>query len=214
LTTDPTALREEISSLLSQLEKGDLPRRRFDLLFTERTVDLCREVARRALPAGESVLAEHHFAHAHLRQSVLAEPEEVAVSLFLSEQRLMYVRLRVVPGRPVTCDQRDGTDVVDIPLASITGLSRRRVIRRSEIVAGAVIAALAWGFRDYLQVTGVVLVGLGLAGMLHGLAWPTTWIEVRTSAGAGDAGLSIYALHRKSGRRLLQLLRRCTTAAS
>ena len=177
-------------------------------------MDLCREAVRQALPAGESVLAEHHFAHAHLRQSVFAEPEEVAVSLFLSEQRLMYVRLRVVPGRPVTCDERDGTDVVDIPLASITGLSRRRVIRRSEIVAGAVIAALAWGFRDYLQVTGVVLVGLGLAGMLHGLAWPTTWIEVRTSAEAGEAGLSIYALHRKSGRRLLQLLRRCTTAAS
>jgi hypothetical protein len=57
-------------------------------------------------------------------------------------------------------------------------------------------------------------VGLGLAGMLHGLAWPTTWIEVRTSAGAGDAGLSIYALHRKSGRRLVQLLRRRTPAAS
>ena len=214
MTTDPNTLREEINTLFSRLEKGDVPQRQFDRLFTERTVDLCREVVRHALPAGESVLAEHHFVHAHLKQSVLAEPEQVAVSLFLSEQRLVHLRLRILPGRPVTCDERDGTDIADIPLASITGLSRRRVIRGSEIVAGAVIAALAWGFRDYLQVTGVVMVGLGLAGMLHGMAWPTTWMEILTSARTGDPGLPIYALRRKSGRRLVQLLRRRTPVAS
>jgi hypothetical protein len=214
LTTDPNTIREEINTLFSRLEKGDVSQRQFDRLYTERTVDLCREAVRHALPAGESVLVEHHFVHAHLKQSVLAEPEQAAVSLFLSEQRLMHLRLRILPGRPVTCDERDGTDITDIPLASITGLPRRRVTRGSEIVAGAVIAALAWIFRADLQVTGVIMVGVGLAGMLHGIAWPTAWIEILTSAGSGDAELRIYALHRKSGRRLVQLLRRRTPAAS
>jgi len=207
--TDPETIRAEILNLFQGYERGDLTKRKFENIFTERTVKLCAAVVRRELAEGESIRAEHHFVHAHLSlsQSVLKEPVQVAVSQFVTEQRLFQLCLRILPGRPVTCDERDETELTQISLSSIQGLRQRREIRGSEILAGAMIALVALALLSWMQVTGVFLVGLGIAGMIHGLALPTRWFEIVTEPAAAQGELRIYAVRKKSGRRLVRLLR-------
>jgi len=66
-------------------------------------------------------------------------------------------------------------------------------------------------FYPYLSVTGLLMMGLGVLGMLHGLILPTRWVEVKTleSAPALDL-IPIYALRKKSGRELVRFLREKT----
>jgi hypothetical protein len=145
--------------------------------------------------------------HLRLASSVLAEPEQEAISLFLTDRRLLRMRCRILPGRPPTGDDRDGTVVDEVPLAAITSLVTRRRVRIGEVVAGAVITALALVFKPWLLITGTLLAGLGVAGMLHGLLLPTRWVEIRRSGRGADDVFRVHAMGRKSGRELLARLR-------
>jgi hypothetical protein len=168
-------------------------------------------VVNERLGPGEVIRGEHHFVHAHLamHQSLLQEPEQEAVSLYATDTRLFYLRLRLVFGKPVSCDERDGTIIDEIPYGQVAALRTRRHRRLSEVIAGGVIAALALLLHSWLMITGTLLVALGVLAMLHGLLFPTRWIdiELRTPTPPDTPPLTIHALRRKSGRKLLRFLR-------
>jgi hypothetical protein len=209
------ALRSEIQDLHHRHERGDIPSRRFEHALAERSLDLYRAVARECLGKGESLLAEHHVIHSHLRlsQSILKEADQQAVSLFGTDRRLLRIRSILSPGRPVTCDSHDQTVLDKVPYSSITGFRVHREVRRGEAVAGVVICTVAWVFRPWLEVTGGFMIGLGVVAILHALLLPTRWIEVET-LGAPDAEpIKIHAPRKKSARSLLRLLRKQRAAA-
>jgi len=56
-------------------------------------------------------------------------------------------------------------------------------------------------------VTGPLLMLLGTLGVLHGLLLPTRWIEVRIRGAPPKEPMAVYALSKKSGRRLLKVVR-------
>jgi hypothetical protein len=102
----------------------------------------------------------------------------------------------------------DRTVIDEVPYARIKSLKVRRLIRSSEIAVGLTIAAMAFVFQSYLQITGVFMVVLGIAGALHGLLLPTRWIEVITVASEkSDDPILIHVLRKKSARHLRRLLR-------
>ena len=207
---DIEALRSEIRDLLRRHEQGDIPPRSFERKLAERTVDLYRAVIRQRLRKDESILAEHHVVHSHLRlsQSILKEADQQAVSLFGTDRALFRIRSILSPGRPVTCDSRDDTVLDEIPYSGITGIRIRREIRVGEIAAGVAIGVFAWVFRHWLQVTGIFLLGLGALGILHGLVLPTRWTEVEMAGRTHPEPIRIHALRKKSARNLLRLLRK------
>ena len=203
------ALRSEIQDLHRRHERGDIPSRRFEQALAERSVSLYRAVIRQRLREGESLRAEHHVVHSHLRlsQSILREADQQAVSLFGTDRRLFRIRSVLSPGRPVTCDSRDETVLDEVPYSGITGIPVRREIRVGEIAAGVTICMFAWVFRSWLEVTGVFLLGLGAFGILHALLLPTRWMEVETRGGPRTEPIKIHALRKKSARSLVRLLR-------
>jgi len=207
---DIEALRSEIRDLLRRHEQGDIPTRSFEHKLAVRTVDLYRAVIRGRLQKDESILAEHHVVHSHLRlsQSILKEADQQAVSLFGTDRRLFRIRSILSPGRPATCDSRDDTVVDEIPYTSVTAIRIRREIRVGEIAAGVTIGVFAWIFRPWLQVTGIFLLGLGVLGILHGLVLPTRWMEVGMAGRPHPEPIRIHGLRKKSARNLLRLLRK------
>lgn len=207
--TDPTALRAELRRLVEKQARGDIGRRDFDRQLAEGGVALVRALVSERLGDGERIVAEHHAVLGHLRlaSSVLAEPEQEAISLFLTDRRLLRMRCRILPGRPPTGDDRDGTVIDEVPLAAITSLVTRRRVRIGEVAAGAVITALALVFKPWLLITGTLLAGLGVAGMLHGLLLPTRWVEIQGPDRGADDVFRVHAMGRKSGRALLARLR-------
>jgi len=207
--TDPVALRAELRRLVEKQARGDVSRRDFDRRLAEGGVALARALVSERLEEGERIVAEHHAALGHLRlaSSVLAEPEQEAIGLFLTGRRLLRLRCRILPGRPPTGDDRDGTVIDEVPLAGITSLVTRRRVRIGEVVAGAVITALALVFKPWLLITGTLLAGLGTAGMLHGLLLPTRWVEIQGPDRGADDVFRVHAMGRKSGRALLARLR-------
>ena len=213
---DIDALRSEIQDLHCRHERGDIPSRRFEQALAERSVSLYRAVVQQRLREGESLLAEHHVVHSHLRlsQSILKEADQRSVSLFGTDRRLVRIRSVLSPGRPVTCDARDETVLDEVPYSGITGICVRREIRVGEIVAGITICLFAWVFRSWLEVTGVFLVGLGVFGILHALVLPTRWMEVETVGRPHIDPIKIHALRKKSARNLLRLLHHRGTAPS
>lgn len=202
------ALRSEIQDLHRRHERGDIPSRRFEQAVAERSLDLYRVVVRARLEKSESVLAEHHVVHSHLRlsQSILKEADQQAVSLFGTDRRLFRIRSVLSPGRPVTCDSRDETVLDEIRYSGITGIRVRREIRVGEIAAGVAICTFAWAFRSWLEVTGVFLLGLGVLGVLHALVLPTRWMEVETLGGPHSEPIKIHALRKKSARNLVRMI--------
>ena len=202
-------IREDIRRLHLAHARGDLREKAFQRALAQMTMGLYRALAERSLMPGEKILKEHHVVEAHMRltQSVLREPEQMATSLFLTERRLLRVRSRIRPGQPSTADDRDGTVVDEVPLSRIQALERRRRTRPGETAAGLAMAALALLLWDWLEVTGVVLLGLGLLGALHGLLLPTRWVEIKAGGPSESEPISIYASGKKSGRALLRLLR-------
>ncbi len=203
------ALRSEIQDLHRRHERGDIPSRRFEQAVAERSLDLYRVVVRARLEEGESVLAEHHVVHSHLRlsQSILKEADQQAVSLFGTDRRLFRIRSVLSPGRPVTCDSRDETVLDEVSYSSITGIRAQREIRVGEIAAGVAICMFAWAFRSWLEVTSGFMLGLGVLGILHALLLPTRWMEVETLGATRSEPIKIHAVRKKSARGLLRLLR-------
>jgi hypothetical protein len=61
--------------------------------------------------------------------------------------------------------------------------------------------------RSWLEITSTVLFLLGIAGALHGLLLPTRWAEVLERAPSASPPFQIWALRKKSARKLLRFLR-------
>ncbi|MBI5498794.1 MAG: response regulator [Deltaproteobacteria bacterium] len=207
--TDVEAARRAIRELHGKRERGDLTGRRFQSRLAEETVALFRAAAREALPEDEPFLAEHHVAHSHLRlaRSVLEEPEEEAVSLFVTARSLVRVRAVIPPTGEAALDPYSVTRVDVVPRTHVRALHTRREIRWSEVAAGAVIACLAFLAGPWLLITGKLMILLGVAGMLHGLLLPATWVEVEVSPAADGGPVRIFKRWRKSGREMLRRLR-------
>jgi hypothetical protein len=210
MTTDAEALRREIDGLYVKRSIGDLTEKAFQRDLSERTVDLYRNLIHGRLASEEAIHAEHHVVKAHMKvtQSVLREPEQEAISLFATDRRLFYLRSSLVPDRPPTADEKDGTRVDEVPFERIEALKLRRQIRLGEMGVGAGMCCFALLFTSWLSVTGPFMAGLGLLGMLHALLLPTRWVEV---IGVGPEPASgpivIYALRKKSARRLRRYIR-------
>ncbi len=208
--TDLEALREDIRRLRQNYATGDIGEKKFQIALAEKTVALYQATVGGLLAKDETVIHSHHIVRGHLRltQSVMKEPEQQAVSLFLTERRLIRLRSTLLPDRPITCDHRDGTVVDEIRLEAIHALRMRRQIRGGEALAGLGIACLALLFHSWLAITGPLLVLLGAFGVFHGLLLPTRWLEVQgRMGGGGEDPICIYVLRKKSARTLVRLLR-------
>jgi len=206
---DSGALREKVQELFARHAAKDLPDRPFRRALAEYSYRLYNAVAREQLKPGETILQEHHVIQSHmwLTRSLLSDPDQEIISLYLTERRLIRIRSVQVPGRPISCDERDQTTVDSLFLDRIEGLRVRRRIRAGEAAVGAVIAAVGILFGPLLEVTGPVLMVVGILGAAHGLLLPSRWVEVRTRVKGSDAPMIIYASRRKSGRKLVRMLR-------
>ncbi|MEW6368073.1 MAG: hypothetical protein AB1714_25885 [Acidobacteriota bacterium] len=203
------ALRASIGDLYARRDRGEVHGRRFERELAEKTVELYRSVIKDRLQKDEAILGEHHVIHSHLRlsQSILRDPDQIAVSLFGTDRRLLRIRSVIAPGRPVTCDQRDQTVVDVIPYSIMRGLHVRREIRTGEMTAGVVICVVALLFRSWLWITGTLLIALGVLGIIHGLLLPTRWIEIELAGDRDAEPVRVHGLRRGSARRLVRLLR-------
>ncbi len=209
-TTDLDKLRQEIAELYPKRARGDLRERDFQAQVAEQTVALYRATIKERMAEGETILGEHHtiWTHFRLMQSILREPAQQAISLFLTDSRLYRLRSTIMPEQPPTADDRDETKVDSFSLDRICNLKRRLQIRPGEILLGALFAAIAVIFHNSLTITAPFLAGLGILGVLHGLLRPTKWIEVRLADNPGGAKdpILIYAVKKPSGKNLVRRL--------
>ncbi len=176
----------------------------------EKSIDLYPAIVGAQLAHDETILAEHHIVRAHMKlnESVLKEPEQAAISLFLTDRRLLRLRSAVVAGEVIRGDASDQTIVDHVRISDIISLRLKKELRIGEAIAGAVICAVAFLFRSWLLVTGTLLFGLGALGILHALLMPTKWIEIDSHAGfsSEDDIIKIYGLRAKNARKLLKTL--------
>jgi hypothetical protein len=209
MAAEADELRREIRDLFEKRDRGDVPARTFERRLTEKSVALGRAVASERLAPGETILAAHHVVHSHLKLTnpVLREPEQITASFFATERRLIRVRGTMAPGRPVSCDEADGTVVDDLPYTGLARVVPRWQVRWGEAAVGLVVAATAFLLRDVLAVTGPILAILGGAGILHGLLMPTRWLELVAHEVRPEPPFEIYAPLRRSARRLLAIVR-------
>jgi hypothetical protein len=208
--SDSASIRVKLQDIYIRHAGGDLPQRPFRRALTEYTYRLYRAVAREQLKPGESILHEHHIMQAHMwwSQSFLKDPDQELISLFLTDRRLIRIRSMMVPGRPISCDEGDETTVDSLYFDRMQGLRVHRQIRKGEITVGLIIAGVAYLFYEWLEVTGPVLMVVGGMGILHGLLWPTRWVEVQPHTDSpGQGPMLIFASRRKSGRKFIRLLR-------
>lgn len=209
MPTEVDTLRSRIRGLYPKRERGDLTEKTFQRELIERTLDLYRALLKTRMVKGESITKEHHVVRAHLKltQSVLREPEQETISIFTTDRRLFRIQSILLPNRPPTADEEDKTVIEEIPLNKIRSLTPRRQIRWGETGVGAAMGVLALLFAPWLSFTGPFLIGLGAAGVLHGLLLPTRWIEIITNGtGAPLEPIPIYALRKRSARDLVQYL--------
>jgi hypothetical protein len=217
--TSVESVRAELAVLHAKGLAGDIPRRRVDGLLAEKTVALYRAAVLSRLPDDERILAEHHAAlgHLHLAESVLREPDQEAVSLFLTDRRLIRVRALLSSARPASLSDEDGTVIDEVRLDEIEGLAVRREVRWGEVAAGVAIAAFALFFKSWLLITGTFLLALGGLGVLHALLVPTRWIEILAPQRLAPEPWRILAARKKSARTLRRsladLLRRRSSTA-
>jgi hypothetical protein len=210
IDADVDALRDDVRLLCARHARGDIREKSFQQALAERTVGLYRALVQRQLADGEAILHEHHVVtgHTKLAQSILSEPASLATSLFATEKRLFRLRSTLWADTPPTCDDRDGTVIDAVPLDGIDRLVSRRRIRGGEILAGIAIAGCGLAFSQWLSLTGPLLILLGVLGFLHGLLMPTRWIEVVPKGASGeDDHILVYAVRKKSAKRLLHYLR-------
>jgi len=210
MTTSPEVLRDNLKELYSKHTVGDVSERVFQGEVAELTVALYRAVIQRSLEADERILAEHHTISSHFRltQSILREPEQNATSLFLTDRRLLRLRSKVMPGQPPTADCRDETVVDGIPLDHINGLFPERQFRMGEALVGAAVFLFAVFFFPWLAITGPVLIGLGILGILHSILLPTRWFEARSAGGSSvHDPITIFSPGKKSARVLARSIK-------
>ena len=214
---ESNTLREKLQELYTRHAAKDLPERPFRRALTEYSYRLYLAVAREQCKAGESILHEHHIIRSHMwwSQSFLKDPNQEVVSLFLTDRRLIRIRSVMAPGRPVSCNEADQTTVDSLFFDRIEALQAHREVRWGEAAVGLVITAVGWIFYEWLDVTGPVLAVVGVLGTLHGLLWHSRWVEVkpRLQAPAADP-MIIYTTRRKSGRKLIKMLREKIRPAS
>ncbi|HTY22264.1 MAG TPA: hypothetical protein VMC85_03985 [Desulfomonilaceae bacterium] len=210
MKTDVPELRERIAQLYPKRDRGDLPERDFQELVAEQTVALYRAVITEKMAEGETIECEHHtiWTHFRLMQSILREPAQQAISLFLTNRRLYRLQSTIMPDQPPTADSRDNTSIDEISFDRIAFLKKKFQIRTGELLLGAGFCAVAVVFHDWLSITGPVLVGLGALGVLHSLVMPTRWIEVKTvDVSPTTNPILIYAVRKKSAKALVRRLR-------
>ena len=207
--TDPEGLREEIRQLCQKYAVGDMGERKFQPALAKATVNLYQATVEGLLPEDEAILHSHHVILGHTRmvQSVMKKPEQQAVSLFLTDRRLVRLRSTLSAYKTVTCDDRDDTVVDEILLEAIRSLKMHRQIRGGEALVGLGIVGVAVIFYPWLAITGPLLIVLGALGMVHGLLLPTRWLEVQTRMGETRDPICIYVLRKKSARTLVRMLR-------
>lgn len=209
MRTDVNELRMKIAQLYPKRDIGDLTEKNFQKKLAEQTVALYRAVINRKMAEGETIECEHHsiWTHFRLMQSILREPAQQAISLFLTNKRLFRIQSTLMPDQPPTADKRDNTTVDEISLDRIRALKKRYQIRTGEILLGAIFCAVAYVFFELLSITGPILFGFGVLGVLHGLILPTKWIEVQTVDVRSEAEpFLIYALRKKSAKDLVRRL--------
>ncbi|MEW6530002.1 MAG: hypothetical protein AB1473_04135 [Thermodesulfobacteriota bacterium] len=209
MKTDLHELRKNIAELYPKRDVGDLRERDFQAEVAQRTVALYRAVVGRKLAEGETIECEHHtiWTHFRLMQSILREPAQQAISLFLTDRRLFRVQSTIMPDKPPTADSRDKTSVDAISLDRIQGLKKKFQFRSGEVLLGAAFCAIAVLSYEWLQLTGPILLLLGLLGVLHGLLLPTRWIEIQTKSNWGSTEpIFIYALRKKSAKEFVRSL--------
>jgi hypothetical protein len=209
--TDVDRLRAELLDVHVRHGRGDLPTRTFERRAAEGGLALARAVVASHLEEDERVLAEHHVAHAHLRiaESVLREPEQEVVSLFATGRRLLRLGSWLLPRQPMTCDGGDRTELLELRYGEIARILTRRQVRWSEAAAGLVIVVAARLLWDWLEITGPILAGLGLLGILHALLLPTRWIELQPKDPSREP-FRVWGARRATARRLLAVVRERT----
>ena len=210
MKTDLNELRKNIAELYPKRDVGDLRERDFQAEVARRTVALYRAIIGERMAEGETIECEHHtiWTHFRLMQSILREPAQQAISLFLTNKRLFRVQSTIMPDKPPTADIRDKTTVDTISLDRIRGLKRKFQFRSGEVLLGAAFCATAVLFYEWLQLTGPILFVLGLLGVLHGLLLPTRWMEVETKNNRGSTEpIFVYALRKKSAKEFVSSLK-------
>lgn len=203
------ALREELRTLQVKRARGDVTEKVFQKTLAERTVALYRAAVSARLAPGETILAEHHAVHGHMKltQSVLKEPDQGAVSLFATDRRIVRLTSTLAAGESPTCDHRDATTIDDAEYRDVRSVRMRRQVRVGEVAAGAVICAIALLAGPLLAVTGTMLLILGAAGALHGVLLPTRWWEIELSGRPPEAWMRIFAVRKRSARELVRVVR-------
>jgi len=202
-------LRNDIIALWERRARGDVSERTFQKQSEKHVLDLCRALVRRRTDQGEAIQAEHHAVRAHTKiaGSVLKESEQEFISLLATERRLFRLRAIQTADQPLLFLDGDKDAVEELPYGSASGVTVRTQRRTSQMVAGLVIAALAALGHSWLQITGTALFLLGMAGALHALLVPTRWVEVLQRPSTASPPFQIWALRKKSARRLLKFLR-------
>lgn len=203
-------LRREIQRLYDQRARGDLPAKHFERRLTEKSVALSRAVVGARLAPGESILAEHHVIHSHIKltQSLLREPEQATDSYYASNRILYRVRGTLLPGRAVTCDESDATAVDALAFEQIARIVPRHELRWGEAAVGIAIMLIAIVSRDALALTSPMLLLLGFLGTAHGLLLPTRWLDIVPECADTTAPWELHGIRRRSARKLLAILRR------
>ena len=202
-------LRKDIVDLWEKRARGDVSERAFQKQSEKQVLDLCRALVRRRAGAGEPIQSEHHAVRAHTKiaGSVLKESEQEFISLLATDRRLFRLRSILTPDQPLIFRNADQDALEELPYASISAVAVRTERRKSQLVAGLVIAGFALLGHSWLQITGAALFLLGMAGALHALLVPTRWAEVMQHPPAASPPFQIWALRKKSARRLLKFLR-------
>lgn len=202
-------LRKDIVDLWEKRARGDVSERAFQKQSEQRVLDLCRALVRRRTGQSEPIHTEHHAVRAHTKiaGSVLKESEQEFISLLATDRRLFRLRSILTPDLPLIFRNGDQDALEELPFTSISTVVVRTERRKSQWVAGLVIAGVALFGHSWLQITGKALFLLGIAGALHALLVPTRWAEVVQHPPAASPPFQIWALRKKSARRLLKFLR-------
>jgi hypothetical protein len=210
MKTDVEELRKKLVGLYAKRDRGDLTERVFQQEAAELTVVLYRAVIMHRTAEDESIECEHHTISTHFQliKSILREPAQQATSLFLTNRKLYRLQSTIMPDQPPTADSHDNTSVDEISFDRIQFLKNKLQVRFGEILVGAGFCGVALLFYDGLEITGPVLVGLGVLGVLHALILPTRWIEVGIAdVSAVTDPIFIYAVRKKSAKQLVRRLR-------
>jgi hypothetical protein len=204
MTTDPEVVRQEIVELYKRRKEESIADRDFQKQSVERSVALCRSVVETRLDPQESIVLEHHIIEAHtaLNRSILKEPEQRAVSLFLTEKRLVRLQSRMFADRPPSCDEADKTAIDEISLRDVKAWVMRREIREGELIAGLVIALFSLVFSSLLLFTAKIMLWLGLLGALHAVVFANRRLELQTRTPSDKEPFVLLKLRTKSAKKM------------